>query len=103
MANSPSTTALAARIADSLQHYPPFSYLTSQNLTWLAERITVRYLAPQSIIFEQGQDPLKEFFVPEPPSPVLAGPLGSDDEVVPEPPCLPLPAWLPVRTLARCR
>ena len=33
--------------------------------------------------------PLKDFFTPEPPPPVLAEPLGSDDEIVPE---FPLPS-----------
>lgn len=63
MSNSTPQPALAARIADSLRHHPPFSYLSSSELIFLAERITVRYLAPQTVIFEQGQDPLLEFFV----------------------------------------
>ncbi|MFK8056090.1 MAG: DUF294 nucleotidyltransferase-like domain-containing protein [Saprospiraceae bacterium] len=63
MSNTTPPPALAARIADSLRHFPPFSYLSTDNLIWLSERITVRYMATDTVIFEQGQNPLQEFFV----------------------------------------
>ena len=47
--------------------------------------------------------PLREFFAPESPPPVLAEPLCSDDEVVPESPLPSPPSLTPVHRLARCR
>jgi len=63
MSNTNPRPALAARIADTLKYFPPFSYLSLKELLFLSGRITVRYCSSQTIIFGQGQEPLNEFFV----------------------------------------
>ncbi len=63
MSDSSSAPVLASRIATFLKRFPPFSYLSTSNLEWLSERITIRYLAPHTIIFKQNDDPFKEFYV----------------------------------------
>ena len=55
--------ALAARIADFLKLYPPFSYLPESDLLRLSLLVTVRYVPSQTVIFTQGQEPLEDFFI----------------------------------------
>ena len=55
--------ALTARIADFLSAYPPFSYLTAEQLGSVSRTAVVKYLAPQGTVFSQGDEPLDRFFV----------------------------------------
>lgn len=55
--------ALTARIADFLRTYPPFSYLTEEQLGQVSRSAVVKYLPPQASVFAQGDEPLQRFFV----------------------------------------
>ena len=55
--------ALIARIAQFLGRYPPFSYLTPDQLAAVARTAEVRYLPVQATVFEQGEPARGRFFV----------------------------------------
>ncbi len=55
--------ALTARIAAFLRAYPPFNYLTEEQLTLVSRSAVVKYLPPQGTIFSQGDEPHKRFYV----------------------------------------
>ena len=63
MAGSLPPPALTQRIADFLQRYPPFSYLTPAELRRVASLVSVQYVPPQGSIFAQGEQPRSQFFV----------------------------------------
>ena len=54
---------IALRIFDFLKEYPPFNLLHKSELLSVASRIKVQYVAPEELVFQQGQDPRTHFFV----------------------------------------
>jgi CBS domain-containing protein len=51
------------RVADFLKQYPPFEYLSSQELYALATKVQVHYTPSRSIIFKVGEATHKVFYI----------------------------------------
>ena len=54
---------ISERIADFLKKFPPFSYLSLEELLALSTEITILYKAKGSIVFKNGEQPHDFFYV----------------------------------------
>ncbi len=54
---------IAIRIADFLQHHPPFNLFNRQEVEALSRKMLVRYYEKGDIVFKTGGDPSSFFFV----------------------------------------
>ncbi|TAE45941.1 MAG: histidine kinase, partial [Bacteroidetes bacterium] len=55
--------SLAARTADFLKNYPPFSFVDMGDLEALAASISLRYYAEGELVFEAESPAQEQFFV----------------------------------------
>ncbi|WP_297336653.1 DUF294 nucleotidyltransferase-like domain-containing protein [Algoriphagus sp.] len=51
------------RVAEFLKGYPPFSFLSQENLSLVARSVEVRYYEKGAFLFQKGEDPLPHFLV----------------------------------------
>ena len=54
---------IAERIYDFLKDFPPFQFLSKEELSRISENIQVQYLEKDSYVFRQNDPVLPDFFV----------------------------------------
>lgn len=57
------TNSIAARIADFLENYPPFSLLEKSELLQISESITVFYFEAGKMIFRKDEQVHDQFYI----------------------------------------
>ena len=54
---------IAERVADFLVHHPPFNMLKFSQLIGISSHVKIRYLEKGNLVFKQGEDAHKDFYV----------------------------------------